>query len=112
VHAVSKLPLDRAVIAVRILRDDRQTHLEVADSGPGVPEPDRERIFDPFFTTKPGVGTGLGLAISRKIAVDLGGSLEVGRDPRLGGASFRLSLPVPSNPDGDRAAGGPVLLAT
>jgi C4-dicarboxylate-specific signal transduction histidine kinase len=94
VHAVSKLPLDRAVIAVRVSADDRLVHLEVADSGPGVPDPDHERIFDPFFTTKPGVGTGLGLAISRKIALDLGGSLEVGRDARLGGASFRLHLPV------------------
>src|SRR5439155_1313551 len=36
----------------------------VADGGPGVPPPDREKIFEPFFTTKPpGRGTGLGLAI-------------------------------------------------
>jgi two-component system NtrC family sensor kinase len=94
VHAVAKLPLEQAVIAVRIAADERFVVLTVADSGPGVPEPDRERIFDPFFTTKPGVGTGLGLAISRKIAVDLGGSLDVGRDARLGGAGFRLSLPL------------------
>jgi C4-dicarboxylate-specific signal transduction histidine kinase len=94
VHAVSMLPFDRAIILVRVTSDAQAVLLEVADSGPGVPDPDRERIFDPFFTTKPGVGTGLGLAISRKIALDLGGSLEVRRDPRLGGASFRLSLPV------------------
>lgn len=97
VHAVSKLPLAQAVISVRVSIDDRRVSLEVADSGPGVPEPDRERIFDPFFTTKPGVGTGLGLAISRKIAVDLGGGLDVSRHARLGGASFRLSLPVPDS---------------
>jgi len=95
IHAVSKTPLDRAAIHVRVNADERFVTLEVGDSGSGVPEQDRERIFDPFFTTKPGVGTGLGLAISRKIAVDLGGSLEVGRDARLGGACFRLSLPVP-----------------
>jgi two-component system NtrC family sensor kinase len=94
VHAVSKTPLDRAVISVTIGADESQTRLEIADTGPGVPEQDYERIFDPFFTTKPGVGTGLGLAISRKIALDLGGTLEVGRHPRLGGAAFRLSLPV------------------
>ena len=96
IHAVAKTPLDRAAIHVRVNADERFVSLEVGDSGSGVPEQDRERIFDPFFTTKPGVGTGLGLAISRKIAVDLGGSLEVGRDARLGGACFRLSLPIPA----------------
>jgi two-component system NtrC family sensor kinase len=94
IHAVSKLSHDKAVVSVRVFADGSLVCLEVADSGPGVPEQDRERIFDPFFTTKPGVGTGLGLAISRKIALDLGGFLEVGRDPRLGGARFRLSLPA------------------
>lgn len=94
IHALAKTPLDKAVICVRVSADERFARLEVADSGPGVPEHDRDRIFDPFFTTKPGVGTGLGLAISRKIALDLGGSLEAARDPRLGGAVFRLSLPA------------------
>ena len=98
VHAVSKLPLDRAVIGVRVTAGDRQVCLEVADSGPGVPDADRQRIFDPFFTTKPGVGTGLGLAISRKIALDLGGTLDVGRDEQLGGAAFRLTLPPQGAP--------------
>jgi C4-dicarboxylate-specific signal transduction histidine kinase len=94
VHAVAKLPSSSAVIAVRIASDGKLASLEVADCGPGVPEQDRARIFDPFFTTKPGVGTGLGLAISRKIAGDLGGSLEVDQDVRLGGAVFRLTLPA------------------
>jgi two-component system, NtrC family, sensor kinase len=94
VHAVSKTPLDRAVISITIGADDSHARLEIADTGPGVPEQDHDRIFDPFFTTKPGVGTGLGLAISRKIALDLGGTLEVGRHPRLGGAVFRLRLPA------------------
>jgi C4-dicarboxylate-specific signal transduction histidine kinase len=94
VHAVAKLPTADAVIAVRIGTDGKLASLEVADCGPGVPEQDRERIFDPFFTTKPGVGTGLGLAISRKIAAELGGTLEVERDGRLGGAVFRLTLPT------------------
>jgi two-component system, NtrC family, sensor kinase len=94
IHAVSKVPPAKPVIAVRIGSDGKLASLEVADCGPGVPDQDRERIFDPFFTTKPGVGTGLGLAISRKIAAELGGSLEVERDGRLGGAVFRLTLPA------------------
>ena len=94
IHAVSKLSAAKAVIRVRVACDDRLASVEVADSGPGVPEQDLERIFDPFFTTKPGVGTGLGLAISRKIATELGGSLQAGRDTRLGGAIFSLRLPA------------------
>ena len=94
IHAVAKLSPAGAVIAVRIGTDGKLASLEVADCGAGVPEQDRERIFDPFFTTKPGVGTGLGLAISRKIAAELGGTLEVDRDGRLGGAVFRLTLPA------------------
>ncbi len=98
IHAVSKLSPAQAVIRVRVACDDRLASVEVADSGPGVPEQDLERIFDPFFTTKPGVGTGLGLAISRKIAAELGGSLHAGRDARLGGAVFSLSLPAQGRP--------------
>ncbi|MEY4543901.1 MAG: hypothetical protein RJB10_739 [Pseudomonadota bacterium] len=94
IHAVAKVPSTQAIIAVRIGTDGKLASLEVADCGPGVPEQDRERIFDPFFTTKPGVGTGLGLAISRRIAVELGGVLDVDRDGPLGGAVFRLSLPA------------------
>jgi C4-dicarboxylate-specific signal transduction histidine kinase len=94
IHAVSRVPVAQAVIHVRIVSDHQVAYLEVADCGPGVPDHDRDRIFDPFFTTKPGVGTGLGLAISRKIALELGGSLDVDRDRRLGGAVFRLSLPA------------------
>jgi two-component system NtrC family sensor kinase len=94
IHAVSKVPAEQARIGVRISAVGNRAWLEVADCGPGVPEQDRERIFDPFFTTKPGVGTGLGLAISRKIAGELGGALDVGRDSSLGGAVFRLTLPA------------------
>jgi signal transduction histidine kinase len=68
----------------------------VADSGPGIDVDESERIFDPFFTTKaPGEGTGLGLANARRLAQELGGSVEV--DPagsEFGGALFHLVLPA------------------
>jgi signal transduction histidine kinase len=68
--------------------------LEVADSGPGVSEDDRERIFEPFFTTKPdGKGTGLGLPIVRNIIEQHRGEISVSRSD-LGGAAFRVILPI------------------
>ncbi len=68
--------------------------IEVADSGPGVPEDDRERIFEPFFTTKPdGKGTGLGLPIVRNIIDQHRGQITVARSD-LGGAAFRVVIPI------------------
>jgi PAS domain S-box-containing protein len=68
--------------------------LEVADSGPGVPDEDRDKIFEPFFTTKvDGKGTGLGLPIVRNIVEQHRGEIRVERSD-LGGATFRVILPI------------------
>lgn len=65
--------------------------IEVADSGPGVPEDLRGRIFEPFFTTRD-KGTGLGLAVARQIVEAHEGRIDVAERPG-GGALFRISLP-------------------
>jgi signal transduction histidine kinase len=65
--------------------------IEVADSGPGVPDSLVERLFEPFFTTK-GSGTGLGLAIVERIAAAHGGRAKVANCPE-GGAAFTLIIP-------------------
>ncbi|MBL0216452.1 MAG: PAS domain-containing protein [Myxococcales bacterium] len=68
--------------------------IEVGDSGPGVPDADREKIFEPFFTTKPvGKGTGLGLPIVRNIIDQHHGEITVSSSD-LGGAAFRVILPI------------------
>jgi two-component system NtrC family sensor kinase len=82
-------------VIVRARLDDPNTALlEVADSGPGITDEDRERIFEPFFTTKPdGKGTGLGLPIVRNIIDHHHGQITVVRSD-LGGAAFRVTIPV------------------
>ena len=49
-------------------------HLEIEDSGPGIPPEDRLKILEPYFTKKAG-GTGLGLA--SRICQEHQGALEV-----------------------------------
>jgi signal transduction histidine kinase len=68
----------------------------VEDSGPGVAAEHVDRIFAPFFTTKPpGEGTGLGLANARRLAEEMGGTVELEAErSSLGGACFRFLLPV------------------
>jgi signal transduction histidine kinase len=67
--------------------------IDIGDSGPGIPEAQRQDIFKPFWTNRPaGEGTGLGLAIAQQLVERQGGMLTVG-DSSLGGASFRVTLP-------------------
>ncbi len=91
VHAVE----NGGKVVVRATTDGPGSVLiEVSDSGPGVPEADRDRIFEPFFTTKPdGKGTGLGLPIVRNIVDQHRGQISVTRSD-LGGAAFRVVIPI------------------
>lgn len=66
--------------------------VRVKDSGPGVPEAEKERIFEPFFSTKKG-GTGLGLCISQAIVSEHGGKMWL-EAPSEGGAVFVIDIPV------------------
>ena len=68
--------------------------LYVDDSGPGIPESDREKVFQPFFSTKAhGEGTGLGLPLCRKLIDEQEGEISVDQS-RLGGARLSVSLPL------------------
>src|SRR5205823_13134200 len=80
-------------IALRVRREGNEALIEVEDNGPGVSDELADKIFEPFFTTKGDSGNGLGLWISSEIARMHGGSLTVHRGS-LGGALFRLSLPI------------------
>ena len=93
-NAAHAVEASGGVVAVRTRRGHREVRIEIADSGPGIAEPDRERIFEPFFTTKSdGKGTGLGLPIVKNIVEQHQGRIEVARADE-GGASFIVALPA------------------
>jgi two-component system sensor histidine kinase MprB len=69
--------------------------LEVADSGPGIPDADRPYVFDRFYRSpaaRAHPGSGLGLAIVRQVAETHGGTAEA--LPSVSGARLRLTLPA------------------
>jgi signal transduction histidine kinase/ActR/RegA family two-component response regulator len=75
-----------------------RVHLEITDSGPGIPIEIRAKIFEPFFTTKPaGQGTGLGLSLCRDIVEEHGGAITVQSEPGRG-TTFAITLPVVPRP--------------
>ncbi|WP_374411054.1 ATP-binding protein [Hydrogenophaga sp.] len=70
--------------------------LTVEDSGPGIPEAERERVLDRFYRLPdaPSTGSGLGLAIAQSVAQLHGAALRLDASPALGGLRVRLTLPA------------------
>ncbi|HVQ35013.1 MAG TPA: hybrid sensor histidine kinase/response regulator [Candidatus Bathyarchaeia archaeon] len=85
-------------ILVNVVSCDEGIEITVADQGPGVPEPFRERIFEKFQRlenrkTVPGANRGLGLTFCRLAIEAHGGTIWVDDAPG-GGARFRALLPA------------------
>jgi signal transduction histidine kinase len=87
-------------VTVRIFKQDENYWvIEVADTGPGIPDELLEHIFDPFqhsghgrFIEQQSRGFGLGLSIVKQLSTLMGG--EVCMDSVVGkGSLFRVILP-------------------
>ena len=80
-------------------RSEGSVWLSVADSGPGIPEPERERVFGKFYQIRSddgrAQGLGLGLAISHRVVTAHGGRIEIADRPG-GGADVTVRIPLES----------------
>ncbi|HEY8033123.1 MAG TPA: HAMP domain-containing sensor histidine kinase [Methylocella sp.] len=81
-------------IRVRSWLEDKAAVIEVADTGPGVPESTRARLFTAFSSSRTG-GSGLGLVISADLVHGHGGAITLvtGADEDNPGAKFQITLP-------------------
>jgi signal transduction histidine kinase len=94
-HAATTITLSLTTTA-------ESAEITVADDGPGIPPPDRERIFDRFTRlddsrarNSSGGGSGLGLAIARQIARSHAGTITVDDPGELNpGTVFTVRLPL------------------
>jgi signal transduction histidine kinase len=80
-------------IRVRLTHHGGVAEVEVADTGPGIPEERRRMIFEPYFTTKKD-GTGIGLAITRQNIQSMGGNITVESGQGAYRTVFRIQLPA------------------
>lgn len=85
-------------VKVRASREGNTVHLEVQDTGIGIPRQLQPRVFERFFRVDKARsrelgGTGLGLSIVKHLAQSFGGSVSVQSQPGQG-TTFTVELPA------------------
>ncbi|MGL4514208.1 MAG: sensor histidine kinase [Lacipirellulaceae bacterium] len=78
-------------LVITSYQNGRGFELEVADSGPGLTDEQKQRVFEPFYSTKE-TGTGLGLSVVAHVAEAHGGHVTAANCPE-GGAAFTVYVP-------------------
>jgi signal transduction histidine kinase len=91
--AAGAQPGQEPQVRVSAARIDNRIVIEVADTGPGVPERSRQNLFKPFLGSSRQGGTGLGLAIAAELVAGHGGHIELVEHRGDSGATFRIALP-------------------
>lgn len=84
-------------VSLSARREGGRASIRVDDSGPGIPEAERDKVFERFYRTdksraQDSGGRGLGLSIAQEIVKAHGGSIRI-EDSALGGSSFVVTLP-------------------
>ena len=107
-----KFTPDSGKVTVRISKSQQNGsatggfHVEVIDTGPGIPPEDREKVFDKFRqlgsiqARKPQGGTGLGLSIAAGIVEAHGGRLWVDSGDNGCGCNFQFFMPLEKGENG------------
>jgi DNA-binding response OmpR family regulator len=94
-----------------------QIIISVCDTGPGIPDSEKERIFERFYQSGTdglqSMGSGIGLHIVREYVRLQGGEITVNNQPEGPGSVFRFTIPLkkethPLSLTAERGVGRPV----
>ena len=85
------------VLTLRLGNQNSMVWIDVADTGPGVAEHNREKIFNLFFSSKPTRGAGVGLNLVKQVVDEHGGSVRLESTDGQG-YNFRILLPIDGSP--------------
>lgn len=100
-NALYALPEDDGRLEVRVGQQHSWVHVEIADSGSGIPPEHLKRIYEPFYTTK-SKGTGFGLSVVLRIVKTYGGHIAVDSAPGEG-TRFYIDIPLTRDAPGEKA---------
>lgn len=95
-NAIKYTPFGGSLIISGLHRTTQKVQFSIADSGPGIPEENREHIFENRFRLERDEdidGYGIGLCLCQRIIRAHYGQIWVDDSP-IGGAWFHLILPV------------------
>jgi two-component system sensor histidine kinase GlrK len=93
-----KFTPEGGILAVTACQEHSTLVLDVADSGPGIAEEDRDRVFEAFYQGRRRAnshvgGTGIGLSVVAECVQAHGGEVLLIPDNQFG-AHFRVRLPL------------------
>jgi signal transduction histidine kinase len=82
-------------VTLTLYEDDKSIGIRIADNGPGVPAPIRQKIFLPFVSEGRESGIGLGLTLAQQIAQEHGGGITLSQTSKSE-TVFTINLPKAS----------------
>jgi signal transduction histidine kinase/FixJ family two-component response regulator len=112
-NAVRYTPRGRVIVGCRRRKD--ALDIEVWDTGPGIPDDQRQNIFGEFVRlevgrSKENAGLGLGLSIVQRLCELL--SLPIAFESKIGkGSCFRVTLPIVTSQPTDQVSRPDALVA-
>jgi two-component system, OmpR family, clock-associated histidine kinase SasA len=95
-NAIKYTPVGGTISLAALHRTNQKVQFSIGDSGPGIPEENRDRIFENHFRLQRDEATegyGIGLSLCQRIVHAHYGQIWVDNSP-YGGAWFHFILPV------------------